>query len=170
MVMFGAMLFGGFFAGADDIYDDLLDRPGAVAKWQNSEIMTFLPNGGPEFDDSAVKITSVDATKGAMAQFSVGLRWVRGKTVTLSAKVKGENISALEKATGGIKLTIRITGADDKVTELNPQPKLGGTFNWRKCITLATIPNDAKSVTLVIGLEGVTGTVYFSDLELDNVD
>ena len=167
--LFGAMLLGAAAASADDIYDDLLKTQNAVSKWRNAQVMTFLPNGGPESDESAVKITLNDPASSAMPQFPVDINLVRGKTVKLTAKIKGENISVPPKSYLGIKMMLAITGADGKVNYPDVQPKLTGTFGWREAITVATIPADAKSVTISIGLQNSSGTIYFSDLELDEV-
>lgn len=168
--LFGAMLLGSVAASAGDIYDNMLGSQEAVAKWRNAKAMTFLPAGGPESDESAVKITATDAAKGAMVQFPVDISKVRGKALKLTAKIKGEDISVPPKPYLGVKMMLTVTGADGKVNYPDVQPKLTGTFGWREVRTLATIPADAKSVVISIGLQNSSGTIYFSDLELDDVD
>ncbi|WP_294507860.1 hypothetical protein [uncultured Victivallis sp.] len=168
-VLFGAMLLGAVAADADDIYDNLLETQSAVSKWRNAQLMTFLPNGAPESDESAVRLFVTDPAKGAMAQFPVDVNLVRGKTVKLTGKIKGENISVPPQAYLGVKMMFEIVGADGKKNYPDVQPKLTGTFGWREAITIATIPADAKAVTIVIGLQNSSGTIYFSDLELDEV-
>ena len=165
----GAMLFGAFAVSADDIYDNMIDTEAALKQWSNAAAMTFLPNGGPESDESAVRLSVTDPAKGAMAQFPVDVNLVRGKTVKLTGKIKGENISVPPQAYLGVKMMFEIVGADGKKNYPDVQPKLTGTFGWREAITIATIPADAKAVTIVIGLQNSSGTIYFSDLELDEV-
>ena len=165
----GAMLFGAFAVSADDIYDNMIDTEAALKQWSNAAAMTFLPNGAPESDESAVRLSVTDPAKGAMAQFPVDVNLVRGKTVKLTGKIKGENISVPPQAYLGVKMMFEIVGADGKKNYPDVQPKLTGTFGWREAITIATIPADAKAVTIVIGLQNSSGTIYFSDLELDEV-
>ena len=165
----GAMLFGAFAVSADDIYDNMIDTEAALKQWSNAAAMTFLPNGGPESDESAVRITATDAAKPVMAFFKVDIDKVRGKTVKLSAKVKGENISKPDKPYLGIKMMMIVTMADGKI-DYPDTTRLTGDFGWRELKTVTTVPPDAKSVTIQIGLQGSTGTIYFSDLELDEED
>lgn len=72
----GAMLFGAFAVSADDIYDNMIDTEAALKQWSNAAAMTFLPNGGPESDESAVRITATDAAKPVMASS----RWISTKS------------------------------------------------------------------------------------------
>lgn len=166
---FGALLLGAFAVAADDICDNLIKTPEALKAWHNASAMTFLPDGGPEKDASAVMITATDAAKPVMASFAVAIDKVRGKTVVLSAKVKGENISKPEKPYLGIKMMLVVTGADGKVNYPDTA-RVTGSFDWRELKTVATIPPDAKSVMIQIGLQNSTGSVCFSDLGLEEQD
>lgn len=165
---FGALLLGAFAVAADDIGENLIKTPEALKAWRNAAAMTFLPDGGPE-NASAVKITATDAAKPVMASLPVAIDKVRGKTVILSAKVKGENISKPEKPYLGIKMMLVITGADGKMNYPDTA-RITGNFDWRELKTVATIPPDAKSVMIQIGLQNSTGSVYFSDLDLEEQD
>ena len=168
-VAFGAVLLGAFAVTAGDFGDNLIEKADSLKAWRNASLMTFLPDGGPEKGESAVKITATDVAKPAMALFSVPIDKVRGKTVVLSAKVKGENISKPDKSYLGIKMMLVITGADGKINYPDTT-RVTGSFDWRELKTVATIPPDAKSVIIQIGLQNSTGSVYFSDLELEERD
>ncbi len=168
-VAFGVVLLGAFVVAAGDLCDDLIDKADSLKAWRNASVMTFLPDGGPEKGESAVKITAADATKPAMALFPVPIDKVRGKTIILSAKVKGENISKPDKPYLGIKMMLVITGADGKINYPDTA-RITGSFDWRELKTMATIPPDAKSVMIQIGLQNSTGSIYFSDLELEEQD
>lgn len=104
-----------------------------------------------------------------MAFFPVPIDKVRGKTIVLSAKVKGENISKPDKSYLGIKMMLVITGADGKINYPDTA-RITGSFDWRELKTVATVPPDAKSVTIQIGLQNSTGSIFFSDLELEEQD
>ena len=48
-----------------------------------------------------------------------------------------------------------------------PQQNLPqGTFSWRKADYIASVPIDTQQATLRLGLEAVTGTVWFDDLNV----
>ena len=138
----GAMLFGAFAVSADDIYDNMIDTEAALKQWSNAAAMTFLPNGGPESDESAVRITATDAAKPVMAFFKVDIDKVRGKTVKLSAKVKGENISKPDKPYLGIKMMMTVTMADGRI-DYPDTTRLTGDFGW--CRPMRS-PSPSRSV------------------------
>ena len=41
-----------------------------------------------------------------------------------------------------------------------------GTFDWQKAVFRAAIPEDAKEVKLVVGLEAVSGKTWFDDIRV----
>jgi hypothetical protein len=41
-----------------------------------------------------------------------------------------------------------------------------GTFDWQKVVFRAIVPEDAKQVSLVVGLEAVTGKAWFDDIRV----
>lgn len=66
-------------------------------------------------------------------------------------------------------MMMTVTMADGRI-DYPDTTRLTGDFGWRELKTVTTVPPDAKSVTIQIGLQGSTGTIYFSDLELDEED
>ncbi len=166
----GAVLAGGAVLGAGDLVKDPIDTPQAVAKWSNAKMMQFLPTGGPE-GEPAVKITPADA-KGINCELPLDITKIRGKILEASADIKGDDITKPEHSYLGIKLMFRVILADGKANypDIAPETKKTGTFDWSEYKVKARIPEDAKSVYLVIGLQGATGTVYYSDLGVDIED
>lgn len=78
-----------------------------------------------------------------MAFFKVDIDKVRGKTVKLSAKVKGENISKPDKPYLGIKMMMTVTMADGRI-DYPDTTRLTGDFGWRELKTVTTVPPDAE--------------------------
>lgn len=165
----GAMLFGAFAVSADDIYDNMIDTEAALKQWSNAAAMTFLPNGGRRATRARSESLRPMRPSRSWLSSRMDIDKVRGKTVKLSAKVKGENISKPDKPYLGIKMMMTVTMADGRI-DYPDTTRLTGDFGWRELKTVTTVPPDAKSVTIQIGLQGSTGTIYFSDLELDEED
>ena len=77
--------------------------------------------------------------------------------------VRAENVSSKAKAWNGIKCMLAIETPERK---LWPQANIDtGTFGWRRVAFTVRVPTNATSATLVLGLEQVTGKVWFDDVK-----
>jgi len=89
---------------------------------------------------------------------------LRGSTLRGSAMVRAEGVSAKPNSWNGIKFMLAIETPDRK---LWPQAALDtGTFAWKRAVLSAKIPADATAVILMLGLEQVTGRVWFDNVKL----
>jgi hypothetical protein len=89
---------------------------------------------------------------------------LRGCVVRCAARVKAAAVSAKPNPWNGIKVMLPIETPDRK---LWPQAPLDtGTFDWKRATFTARIPPDATAVALVLGLEQVTGKVWFDDVQI----
>ena len=88
----------------------------------------------------------------------------RGCTLRGTAMVKAKNVSAKPNPWNGIKFMLAIETPDQK--QWPQAPLETGTFDWRKAALSAKIPTNATRVTLVLGLEEVTGDVWFDDIKI----
>jgi len=89
---------------------------------------------------------------------------VRGCKLLLSAMVKAEGVSAKPQSWNGIKFMMPMTAGGGK---LWPQvPVAVGTFGWRRIVWQTYVPDDATQASLVLGLENVTGRVWFDDIKI----
>lgn len=112
----------------------------------------------------AVLEVSADATAGnagVSRSFTLPVDTLRGAVVSLAVDVKAEGVSAKPQAWNGIKAMAHI---DTPGGPQWPQADIpAGTFDWKRFSTRLTVPADATAVTLVLGLERVSGKVWFSD-------
>ena len=96
---------------------------------------------------------------------SLPLRRCAGKTICVSASVRGEGVASPPNPWNGLKLMVVVTGADG--TKAYPQADLpAGTFDWKAAKTLVRVPKGAKTLDLVLGMEQVHGKVWFRDLAI----
>ena len=113
----------------------------------------------------AVRIESTDVAGGAHAAMALPAERLRGCRLLVSAMVKAENVSAKPQAWNGIKFMMPIEASGGGKSW--PQAEIGvGTFDWRRAAWQAIVPPDATEVTLVLGLERVTGRVWFDDVRV----
>ncbi|HSI10172.1 MAG TPA: cellulase family glycosylhydrolase [Rariglobus sp.] len=114
--------------------------------------------------EEALRVELADKTTSALRTMDVPVETLRGKWVYLSAKVKGADISVKPQDWNGVKVMLKIDGAAG-----DQWPQIGvpaGSFDWKKFSTRILIPKDATKLTLHLGLELVTGTVWFDDVRI----
>ena len=88
---------------------------------------------------------------------------MRGCLVHFAARIKGEDVSDKPRSWNGVKFMLII---DTPGGKQHPQGAIGvGTFDWQRVVFPVRIPDDASSVTLYLGLEAVTGKVWFDDFQ-----
>jgi hypothetical protein len=122
---------------------------------------------GPGFDSPrALYVESRDGAASGSTSVRVRLpaETLRGVTIRGSAMVRAEDVSAKPNSWNGIKFMLAIETPDRK---LWPQAALDtGTFAWKRAVFSTKIPADASAVTLTLGLEQVTGGVWFDHVKL----
>lgn len=89
---------------------------------------------------------------------------MRGYLVRGSAMVRAEDVGSPPNSWNGIKCMLAIETPDRK---LWPQAEAGsGTFDWRRVGFTVRVPTNATKATLVLGLEQVSGKVWFDDVNI----
>lgn len=89
---------------------------------------------------------------------------IRGQQVWFGAEVKTAAVSAKPKPWNGVKVMLIIETPQGKAY---PQPEIaGGTAEWRRYSAKADIPANATHVTLILGLEQVSGEAWFDNARL----
>lgn len=104
------------------------------------------------------------------AKASTGLpaERIAGKQIRLSARIRSEAVSTRPEKWNGIKVQLILTDAAGG----KQYPQLStsdGTQAWTPLSQLLTIPAEVVKADLVIGLENVSGSVWFDDLRLETV-
>jgi endoglucanase len=102
--------------------------------------------------------------RAALAQMTLPVERVRGCVLYFSAMIKAENVSEKPKPWNGVKFMAPIVAPDDKQW---PAAMLDtGSFDWKRCSFTARVPADATHMRLCLGLEAVTGKVWFDDVRV----
>jgi hypothetical protein len=140
------------------------------AEFESAEAATGW-TGKPQFgagwqSDRALVVTGQpsDSERNVMVLAKLPAETMRGCTVRGSAMVKADGVSAKPNPWNGIKFMLAIETPDRK---LWPQAPLDiGTFDWKRAAFTTRIPADATAITLSLGLEKVTGKVWFDDMQI----
>jgi endoglucanase len=88
---------------------------------------------------------------------------IRGCRVSCEAFIKADAVAAPPHPWSGVKFMVHTVGVPDTWQQ---RDNLHGSFDWRPIRYVATIPQDATSAELVLGLEQTTGRAFFDQVEL----
>jgi len=104
-----------------------------------------------------------DNASGALISRKLPAEIMRGCRIRGSVMVRAEQISSKPHPWNGIKFMLVIQCLGETIY---PQaPVEAGTFDWRRAAFSTYVPADATNILLVMGLEQVTGKVWFDDVE-----
>jgi len=111
----------------------------------------------------AACLSTKPGARGAVTVRSFSVESIRGCTIRGSAMVRAEKVTAKPNPWNGVKFMLVIRGAGG--TTYPQAPIETGTFDWRRATFTARIPLDATNVSLVMGLEQVSGKAWFDDIK-----
>jgi hypothetical protein len=124
------------------------------------------PAAGPG-DRHSVMLESTSSASGAVISRHLPVEQVRGCVIRGSVTVKAQDVSAKPNAWNGIKCMLVVEGSGGR--QYPQAPLEVGSFDWRTAGFTTRVPADATNATLVLGMELVTGKVWFDDVKLSVV-
>ena len=143
----------------DVVYQADFEGSNALSRW--SGVAVLEPGyASPQ----AVALETRAKASGAVISRPLPVEALRGCRIRGSVMVRAEQVSPKPNPWNGIKFMLI---AESSAGKSYPQATLEtGTFNWQRAGFTARVPADATNLTLVLGLEQVTGKVWFDDLRL----
>jgi len=134
-------------------------EPNALRSWNGTAEIS-----AGRTDQFAVLLQATPTAKDMVISRRLAVERVRGSVVRGTVTVKARDVSPKPNPWNGIKCMLVIEGPGGKQY---PQASLEtGSFDWRTAGFSTRIPADATNATLVLGLEQVSGTVWFDDVKL----
>jgi len=97
-------------------------------------------------------------------QYSIDAGRIAGKLITVTARVKAENISKPPNSWNGIKVMLVLEAGTAKHYPQVPIP--AAAFDWKKFTHTMRIPAGIDKAVLVLGLEEASGRVWFDDVAI----
>lgn len=143
------------------LFNETFDDSAASSRWTGTS--SLVAHGAGQ----AIEITNVNASGSNCITRSLPCATLRGRVITLQASVKGTNISTPPNSWNGIK--VMITYSTSSGTYYYPQLKIApasGTFDWTKIQRQITIPDNATSIWITLGLELSSGTLDIDDVAI----
>lgn len=113
---------------------------------------------------NVLQISRTVTKDSALRSFALPAEKLRGKWIYLSADVKASDVSPKPQDWNGIKVMLKLETA----TETRwPQIAIPvGSFDFVRLSTRILVPPDTTSATLILGLEKVSGAVWFDNLRI----
>lgn len=150
-------------AGA--FFEDGFNDQNAVQSAWGKDNYTVEEGEGGTGTSLAIAIPSSSPGTSKSVTHVVPADQLKGTRVYLSVKVKAQDVSAKPASWNGIKVMLVLEHSDGSKS----YPQIGldvGTFDWTTKSTVVEVAHDLVAAHLVIGLEQVTGKVWFDDLSL----
>lgn len=117
-----------------------------------------------EEDRSCLRISNSGPEKSATVHIPLDAQRITGQLVTARATLKASDVSEPPNSWNGIKVMLVLQKDGDTVYPQMPLP--AGTFEWRDAVESIRLPTGIDKAHLVLGLEKVSGTVWFDEVEL----
>jgi hypothetical protein len=137
------------------------EGPNALAGWSGSGT---LDSGYQNSRALRVEWLPGTSPSSAYSRFALPVERLRGCVIRVSGMVRAENVTDRPQPWNGIKMMLPITHPGGT---LYPQAKVGtGTFAWKRIGCIVRVPSDATSAVLHLGLEEVSGQVWFDDVRV----
>lgn len=138
------------------------EHPEALNRWSGSAAVVT--------DDQGGKVLFIerpaDAPRGsATVQITLPVEQMRGCVVQLAARIRAEGVSDKPNPWNGVKFMAPWTSGNDK-TQWPAAQLDAGSFAWKRVAFRVAVPREATKMSLVLGLELVTGRVWFDDVRV----
>ena len=148
--------------GAEKVLQETFEAPNALVSWHNNgagkgEIVGT--QGG-----SQGLCVSTDTQSDHLVRFNLPVAQVRGRRVSISARVRAKAVVKAPELWHGVKVMLQVVSPEGSKYE--GVPNLFGTFDWKVVGTSALVPLDATEVVVFLGLGQASGTAWFDDVEI----
>lgn len=160
LVLWVSLAAQGYEIGDVPFLDDFENGTQTSNTWSSDHLYTF--DSG--YAGSGIRMTCVDSNSAVYIDTTLPAD-LKGYAVYLSAWVKGEDISPKPNHWNGVKcMMVHQTSEGETIY---PQADAGtGTFDWTNVACLVHLPSTVTNIRLVLGLEKVSGTVWFDDVRV----
>lgn len=149
---------------AETFYESDFDTPPALDGWAGiGGAGVRLMKGYDDSQSLSVQIPVSEGPGHRNSHIQLPLEDLRGTQVKVEAMVRAEGVSEPPNPWNGIKVMLHTVSPEGQ--RWQQQNSVYGTFDWKPVRFLGSVPKDATGATLILGLEMVTGRVWFDDVK-----
>ncbi len=148
--------------GSHHIFHTDFETPEIPEAWRNEGSGSAAP------EEIAGRSAALAVTCGQpgnhLVSIPLPLDRIRGFRVTLSGRVKAENVSKPAEPWNGVKLMVYTVSP--KGPDYQGVMELFGTFDWKDLGLTVMIPPDATEASVILGLQDASGKAWFDDVNV----
>ncbi len=136
-------------------------------KWDGKSEIKWTPV--PTAENGVLKLSVDKAATDASFETDLPVSRCVGRRLIVETRVRGENLSPKPNLWNGVKLMLILQNAEGKTDY--PQAEIPvGSFDWKPVRWVCRVPDNIVSAKLRLGLEQVTGSVWFEPLKISVVN
>ncbi|MHB8902959.1 MAG: glycoside hydrolase family 5 protein [Thermoguttaceae bacterium] len=150
---------------ADTLYQADFDSAATLEGWAGIGTPGIeLASGYQNTPSLSVEVPASEKAGHLSAKIRLPVEELRGTRVRVETMVRAENVSNPPNPWNGVKVMLHTVSGDGQ--DWQQQNSIFGTFDWKPIRFLAAVPQDATEATLMLGLELVTGHVWFDQVKV----
>ncbi len=143
-------------------FQEDFEPPDALQRWSQSDAKLVSIEVGKALE---IERPSGSPRGSSTVQVALPIELMRGYIVQFSARVRAENVQGKPDPWNGVKFMAPWTTAKGDANW--PAVEFEeGSFAWRDVAFRVVVPSDAQKISLVLGLELVTGKAWFDDVRV----
>lgn len=150
---------------AEVFYETDFDSAAALEDWKgigSAGVQRMAGHGGTQ--SLSVQIPASEGPGLRSARIRLPLEILKGTQVRVEALVRAEGVSEPPNPWNGVKVMLHTVSPEGQ--SWRQQNSVYGTFDWKPVRFNASVPKDATSAELILGLEQVAGRVWFDDVKI----
>ncbi|MBN2133694.1 MAG: cellulase family glycosylhydrolase [Sedimentisphaerales bacterium] len=150
----------GYEVGDVPFYDDFENGTQTSNNWSSDHLYVF--DAG--YSGQGIRIANADSNSAVYISTTLPAD-LKGYPVYLSAIVRGSDISPKPNHWNGVKCMMVYKTSDGETGYPQADADIG-TFGWTNIACLIYLPQTVTNISLTLGLEKVSGTVWFDDVRV----
>jgi hypothetical protein len=149
---------------AKPLFHESFASPESADNWRPK--IGVLTQDGPPESPAALKITAETATGSVFVGRKLNVEEFAGRTVTISARIKAAGLSTPPKRYNGVKVQLNILTAEGKRDYPQATIAHAADIPWTEVTFTRAIPAGSTELSLRVGLEKITGSLWITDIKI----
>lgn len=127
----------------------------------------WTPAGNGALDNGSLRITNTNPKAPVVLRHALSHAAAIGHTLKVTGRIKAQNVSTPPNRWNGIKLMLDIVDAEGVHDYPQARVQPISDLDWHTVSFTRPIPDNTVSLSIVIGLELVSGTAWFDDIQIE---
>ncbi len=148
---------------AEEIFFCDFNSQSEFSRWPEIAGMSYSATEGANHSGCA-KFTYSKVDNRAMSEIRIPVEKLRGRGITLTGKIRGENIRKPALSYLGPAFALKVVTPNG--VDYASHSKTYGSYDWREFSAFCNVPENVSELSILIGLQQSEGTIFFDDIGL----